>query len=154
MCPKVGLCRSRALGLDGLCPLKIPNVDGICRLDRLHDRAGEIAARTIAQAAEHPASLPHTLDEPGLAEQLHVAADARLALAENAGEVLHVELARGEQQEDAQARRIRGGLQPRYRLLDLQLTRTRHPRPPCRGDHINISLCASRTMEVGNYIRT
>ena len=53
-----------------------------------------------------PAALAEALDQPGLGQQLQMTADARLALPEDPRQILDVELAGGEQQQDAQARRL------------------------------------------------
>ena len=63
-----------------------------------------------------PAPLAEALDQAGLGQKLQVAADARLALAQDLGQVLDVELAGGEQHEDAQARRLGRGLERRHQL--------------------------------------
>ena len=63
----------------------------------------------FGKAEEHPAPLAEARDQPGLGHQLQMAADARLALSEDLGQVLDVQLAAGEQRQDAQARRLARG---------------------------------------------
>ena len=66
-------------------------------------------AASIGEAEEHPAPLAEARDQPGLGHQLQVTADARLALSEDLGQVLDVQLAAGEQRQDAQPRRLARG---------------------------------------------
>src|SRR5690606_10127130 len=73
-----------------------------------------------------PASLARALDEAGFRQQLEMAADARLALAEDTRHVLDVELACREQQQDAQPRRLGGSFQDG----DDALRRQWHSGPP------------------------
>ena len=67
----------------------------------------------IGQAEEHPAPLAEARDQPGLGHQLQMPADARLALPEDLGQVLDVQLAAGEQRQDAQPRGLARGAQGR-----------------------------------------
>ena len=57
------------------------------------------------------------LDQAGLDEQLEMARDARLRLAEDVGQIGHGQLALGEQRQDAQARLLGGGPQGAERLV-------------------------------------
>ena len=70
----------------------------------------------LGEAEEHPGAFAEALDEPGLGHQLQMPADARLALAEDLGEVLDVQLAGGEQRQNAQARGLAGGREARQGL--------------------------------------
>ena len=63
----------------------------------------------IGEAEEHPAPLAEARDEPSLGHQLQVTADARLALSKDLGQVLDVQLAAGEQRQDAQPRGLARG---------------------------------------------
>ena len=65
----------------------------------------------VGEAEERPGALPVPLDEPGLDEELQVPRDARLRLAEDVGEVRDVELALGEERENAQAGLLAGRLE-------------------------------------------
>ena len=62
------------------------------------------AGPSVGEPEVHPATLRRALDKPGLGQQLEMAADAWLALIEDAGEVLHIELAARQQRQQAQAR--------------------------------------------------
>ena len=85
---------------------------GSARSTRLQDQARQLAAAPVlGQPEVDPAALGRALDQAGLGQQLQMPADARLALAEDAGEVLDVELARRQQHQHAQPRRLRHGLQ-------------------------------------------
>ena len=55
----------------------------------------------LGQAEEHPAPLAEARDQPSLGHQLQMTADARLALSEDLGQVLDVQLAAGKQRQDA-----------------------------------------------------
>ncbi len=55
----------------------------------------------LGQAEEHPRAFTEALDEAGIGHQLQMPADTRLALAEDLGEVLDVQLATGQQRQDA-----------------------------------------------------
>ena len=59
-----------------------------------------------ARLQEHPAAFLAPLGEAGVGQDLDVARDARLALAEHLGELADRQLHRAQQREDAQPRRI------------------------------------------------
>ncbi len=65
----------------------------------------------VGKAVEHPRAFRVAVDEAGLGEELQVARDARLRLAEDGGEVLHRQLGLGQQRQDAQARALARGFQ-------------------------------------------
>ena len=79
-------------------------------------------AAYIGEAEEHPAPLAEARDQPRLCHQLQVAADARLALSEDLGQVLDVQFAAGEQRQDAQARRLARGAKPAQGLRPRQIS--------------------------------
>ena len=82
------------------------------RIEARHDGGGECCfAAGIGQAEEHPASLAEARDQPGFSHQLQMTADARLALPQNLGEVLDVQLALGEQRKNAKPRGLSSGAQ-------------------------------------------
>ena len=79
---------------------------------RLQHLAGELAAAPVLGQAEiHPAALRRALHQARLGQQLQVAADARLALPQDARQVLDVELAVRQQDQQAQPRRLGHRLQ-------------------------------------------
>ena len=82
---------------------------------------GDLAASSLrCQAEVDPAALGRPLHQPRLGEQLQVPADAGLALAQDAREVLHVELAMGQQRQQTQPRRLGGGLEHTDRRREAQ----------------------------------
>ena len=72
--------------------------------DRAAQRRRPVGADGDVQ--EHPGAFPATLGQPGVAQDLDVARDARLALPEHLGQLAHRQLHVGEQPHDAQPRRI------------------------------------------------
>ena len=74
------------------------------------------SAPTLGEAEEDPRALAETGDEPGFSHQLQMTADARLALPEDLGEVLDVQLGGGKQRENAQARGLAGRAEHREAL--------------------------------------
>jgi hypothetical protein len=81
-------------------------------IDERQDVERKLAAgRAVGNVKIDPAALAEPLDETRLGQELQVPAEARLALAEDLGEILDVELSRREQQQDAQARRLCRGLE-------------------------------------------
>ena len=60
---------------------------------------------------EHPAALAEALEQAGLGEQLEVARDARLALAEHLGELADGPLALAAEHQQAQAAGLGDGAQ-------------------------------------------
>ena len=96
--------------VDGLGAGAVSGEDGVGGVEARDDRGGErrlVAA--VGETEEHPAALAEAPDQAGLGHQLQVPADARLALAEDLGEVLDVELAPGEERQDAEPRRLASG---------------------------------------------
>ena len=70
----------------------------------------------VGEPEENPRPFAEALDEPGIGHELQMPADAGLALAEDLGEVLDVQLTAGKEREDAQARGFARGTQARKRL--------------------------------------
>ena len=105
-------------GLGGLRPLRPhrgePGAPGgeprIGRVEAVEQRAEKGGRRAaVAQAEEGPGALAMALDQAGFGEQLEVARDARLRLAEDVGEIGDRELALREQREDLKPRFLRRG---------------------------------------------
>ena len=96
-----------ALALQGVGPLAIARDHAVGAVDEAENVEREPAAgRAVGDVEIGPAPLAEALDQAGLGQQLQMPADARLALPEDLREVLDAELAGGEQQQDAQARRL------------------------------------------------
>ncbi len=64
-----------------------------------------------AEPEERPGAFAKALDQAGFGQQLEMARDARLRLAQNLGEVGDRQFGFGQQREDAQPRRLAGGLE-------------------------------------------
>ena len=109
---EVGLRRGLALVLQGLGAAQVAHNQRVGAVDALQHQAGQLAALAgLGQAEIHPAAFRRALDQPRLGQQLEVPADARLALAEDARQVLDVELARRQQHQHAQPRGLGHRLQ-------------------------------------------
>ena len=78
--------------------------------------ASAASAPEFGKPEVDPRALAEALDEPGLGHELEMPADARLALAEDLRQILDVELAAGQQRQDAQARRLAGAAQSGQRV--------------------------------------
>ena len=114
---EIGLRRLGARLLHGSGPCPVAGEGEIRGIEARDDGAGERSLRpAFGEAEEDPGAFAEARDEASFGHQLQVAADARLALAEDLGQVLDVELGSGEQHEDAQARRLAGGTERREAL--------------------------------------
>ena len=92
---------------EGVGPLTVPGDDAVGPVDEAEDIERQAAAgRAVGDVKIGPAALAEALDQPGLGQELQVPADARLALPEDHRQILDAQLTRGEQQQDAQARRL------------------------------------------------
>src|SRR5260370_42695613 len=87
--------------------------------DELAGKLG--AAAMLAETEEGPGSFPKPLHQPGFRQQLEMAGDARLRLAQNVGEIGDRQLGFGEQRQDAQAGRLAGSLQGTVERYERQL---------------------------------
>ena len=98
--------------LDGGGARAIARESEVGRVEARDDGAGEHRfGAGIGETEEHPGALAEAPDQPGFGHQFQVPADARLALAEDLGQVLDVQLARGEQRQDAKPRGLARGAQ-------------------------------------------
>ena len=88
------------------------------------------AAAALGQAEERPGALAEALDQPGLGQQLEVARDARLRLAQDLGEIGHGQFGLGQQRQDAQARFLAGRLERAVEGVERQVGRTAHGKYP------------------------
>ena len=97
---------------DVLEPGEVARQHGVGAGQQVDDGAGQGAAHVLlAQAEQHPVAFLVAADEARLGHQLEVAADARLALAQDLGQFADIGLAMGEDEQDAHAGRLRGGAQ-------------------------------------------
>ena len=117
MLAEVGLRGCLALALQGFGALGVAADDGIVGVDGFEQASRQPAAvRAVGDVEIDPASLAEALDQSGLGEKLQMPADARLALAQDLGQILDVELAGRQQQQDAQTRRLGRGLEGGHEL--------------------------------------
>ena len=87
----------------------------------------------LGQTEEGPGALAEALDQPGLGQQLEVARDARLRLAQNVGEVGDGQFGLGQQRQNAQPRVLAGGFQGRVEGVEAELIGSRHRKHPPLG---------------------
>ncbi len=93
-------------------PRQVAGQDGVGAGQQVDDGAGQGAAHVLlAQAEEHPVAFLVAADQAGLRHQLQVAADARLALAQDLGQLADIGLAMGEEKQDPDPGRLGGGAQ-------------------------------------------
>ncbi len=91
-------------------------------IEPLEQRARELgAAAMLGQAEERPGALAEALDQPGFGQQLEMARDARLRLAQDVGEVGDRQFGFGEQRQHAQARLLARGLEGRVEGIETEV---------------------------------
>ena len=94
---------------------------------RVDQRARDLgAAAVLGQAEERPGALAEALDQAGLGQQLEMARDARLRLAQDVGEVGDGQLGLGQQRQHAQARLLAGRLERRIEGVETELAGAVH----------------------------
>ena len=113
---EIGLRRGGAGGAHRSQPVAVAGNDRVGRIEPLDQRAGDFrAAAVLGQPEEGPGALTEALDQPGLGQELEVARNARLRLAQNVGEVGNGQFGLAEQRQHAQprflARRLEGGVE-------------------------------------------
>ncbi len=113
---EIGLRRVGARAAHRGEPFAVAHHDRILRIEPRHQRAGKLgAAAGLGQPEERPGAFAEALDQAGLDQQLEMARDARLRLAQDVGEVGDGQLGLGHQRQDAQprrlARRLEGGVE-------------------------------------------
>ena len=114
---EIGLRRFGARLLHRRRPGAVAGKSEIGGIEARNDGGGESAlSATLGEAEEDPRALAEARDEPRFGHQLQMTADAGLALAENLGEVLDVQLSSGEQRENAQARGLAGSTKRGQRM--------------------------------------
>ena len=106
------LRRRRPRGPHAREPLAVTRQHRIAGVEQLRERFAERGTVAFAGAAiERPARFAMALHQPGLGQELQMARDARLRLAEDFGQVRDRELRLAEQREQAQARILGRGLE-------------------------------------------
>ena len=114
---EISLGRFRARRLHGGCARAVAGEREVGLVEALDDGLGKRGLGAgVGKPEIDPRALAEALDEPGLGHELEMPADARLALAEDLGQILDVELAAGQQRQDAQARRLAGAAQSGQRM--------------------------------------
>ena len=83
----------------------------------------------LGQAEEGPGALAEALDQPGLGQQLEMARDARLRLAQDVGEVGHGQFGLAQQSQHAQARLLAGRLEGGVEGVEAKLGAAGHAKP-------------------------
>ena len=106
-------------------PSPVAHHDRIRRIEPPDQRLRDVGNTTaLAEAIERPASLAIAIDEARFGEQLQMARDARLRLAQDLGEIGDRKFGFGEQREDAQARALARGAQHRVQGFKVEGRRT------------------------------
>ena len=102
--------------------------DGLVgRIEMRQQRAGDLgAAAVLGQAEERPGAFAEALDQTGLGQQLEVARDARLRLAQDVGQVGDGQLGLGQQRQQAQARVLAGRFEGRVEGIETELVGCSH----------------------------
>ncbi len=104
--------RLRPLGAHRAQPLAVVGDRRVGGVEVGQRPADDASARPdVGEAEERPRPLRRAGHQAGLGEQLEVARDARLRLAQDLGEVRHGELGLGQQRQDPQPGRLPGRLQ-------------------------------------------
>ena len=93
---------------------------------RAEQRARHLgAAAVLGQAEEGPGALAEALDQAGLGQQLEMARDARLRLAQDVGQVGDGQFGLGQQRQHAQPRLLAGRLEGRVEGVETEPARYR-----------------------------
>ena len=97
------------------------------RIEPRQQRAGDLgAAAVLGQAEERPGALAEALDQPGFGQQLEMARNARLRLAQDVGEVGDGQLGLGQQRQHAQPRLLAGRLEGGVEGIEAELDTVAH----------------------------
>ena len=118
-CPRRQPARRRSAALvatplaHGLEPALVEAHRGIVARKQTAERAGEArAVAGLGAAVEHPRTLAKAVEQASLGQDLEVAGDARLALADDLHQLAHGPLALRADRQETQARGIRRGANP------------------------------------------
>src|SRR5439155_26718809 len=107
---EIGLRRGSARGAYRCETSAITHHDRVGRIEPRGQRLRDVGnAAALTQTIEGPASFTEAVDETCLGQQLEMARDARLRLAQDLGEVGDRKVGFGEQRENAQARAFARG---------------------------------------------
>ena len=112
---EIGLRGGGARGAHRREPLAVARDGGSAGSSRAISARASSAPSALAEPEERPGAFAEALDQPGLGQQLEMARDARLRLAQDVGEVGDGQFGLGEQRQDAQprllARRLEGAVE-------------------------------------------
>jgi len=111
----------RPCPLDGVQPLQVERqglVVGGDGVDQGARQSGEGA--TLPQPVEGPGALPEAVEQSGVAQQLEMAGNARLALPQDLGQFAHRQLTMGAQRQQPQPCRFCRRLQCREQKIHLR----------------------------------
>ncbi len=114
---EIGFGRGAPLPLHLVEPLAVERHDRVLGRQHGDEPLGRAARAAARQAIEHPVGLAEAVEQPGLAQQFQVARHARLALAENVGQLAHGQLALGAQRQKPEPGRLGGGAQGGQKLF-------------------------------------
>jgi len=107
------------LALHGSQSLAVEGQDGVAVGQQAEDAPGHHRAGTVqGDAIEHPASFAQAFEQAGLAQDLEMARDARLALAEDAHKVADRQVTARAQGEESQPGILAGGTQAGQNLVE------------------------------------
>jgi hypothetical protein len=112
MAAEIGLRGRRPLRPHGGEPLAVAGDGGVVGIEPADQLARELgAAAMLAEAEERPRAFAKPLHQSGFRQELEMAGNARLRLAQNIGEIGDRQLGLGQERQDTQAGRFAGGLQ-------------------------------------------
>ncbi len=118
MLAEIGLGSGLALVLQSLGAGAVTAQDGVAGIDGIQQAAHEPAAlRPVRDVKIDPAPFTETLDQAGFRQELQMSADARLALAQDLGQILDVELTGRQQQEDPETRALGRRLEGEHEVM-------------------------------------
>ena len=111
-------------------PLAVARDGRIGRIEPREQRARNLGpAAVLGQAEERPGALAEALDQAGFGQQLEMARNARLRLAQDVGEVGDGQFGLGQQRQHAQPRLLAGRLERRIEGIETELAGAGHRTP-------------------------
>ncbi len=124
---EIGLRGGRARGADlaqAIAVARDHRVIGVEPRQQGADR--ESGLPLLGEAEEGPGAFAEARHQPGLGQELEVARDARLRLAQDLGQVRDGQFGLEQQSQDAQPRLLAGGLEGAVEVVEADLLGTRH----------------------------
>src|SRR5450759_3658760 len=143
MRPEVGLRRGGARGPHRGEPVAVARDGRVGRIEPRQQRAGDLRpAALLGQAEEGPGALAEPLDQPGLGQQLEVARNARLRLAQDVSQIGYGQFGLAKQSEHAQPRLLTGRLEGGVERIEAEL------------DAIGHAWASSHYIKISLYVET